>query len=194
MKLCIQRAFRGLIVEDIAEAERLMASSNAMIGATKASFFPKITLIESVGFEGVKLRNLLDWKNEFSEFGPDIALPNLNINENKEAYRIALSKYDQAVANYRQKILVAFNEVEDALANVSLGRKKWEIQNQIVEQSQQTVKDVRLTYQKGVINYLEVLTAQRAVLLEELKTDEILNKRLVWTIQLIKALGGAWTN
>ena len=179
---------------DIAEAERLMASSNAMIGATKASFFPKITLIESVGFEGVKLRNLLDWKNEFSEFGPDIALPNLNINENKEAYRIALSKYDQAVANYRQKILVAFNEVEDALANVSLGRKKWEIQNQIVEQSQQTVKDVRLTYQKGVINYLEVLTAQRAVLLEELKTDEILNKRLVWTIQLIKALGGAWTN
>ena len=177
---------------DIAEAERLMAAANAMIGATKASFYPKVTLLGSTGFASAKLNALLDSNKIFSSFGPDISWSILNLKANKSNLQIILAKYDQTVATYRQRILIAFNEVEDALINIHAGEEKWNLQEQTVSAEAEDAKTSKEGYHQGVVNYIEVLDAERSVLKAELKSSVIMNNRFLWTIQLIKTLGGGW--
>ncbi|MDE1920223.1 MAG: efflux transporter outer membrane subunit [Candidatus Omnitrophica bacterium] len=178
---------------DIAEAERQMAAANAMIGEAKASFFPVVTLLGSVGTASVKLRSLFDWRSRFSSFGPDITFP-LNYQVYKSAYNGVLAKYDQAVANYRQKVLDAFHEVEDALVKIHLNNQQQDLEGRIMEAAKGDLAVSNKSYQQGVINYLGVLEAQRLALEAELKYSEIKNAKFIWTIQLIKALGGGWNH
>ncbi|MDE2028157.1 MAG: efflux transporter outer membrane subunit, partial [Candidatus Omnitrophica bacterium] len=176
---------------DIAEAERQMAAANAAIGEAKASLFPTVTLLGSVGTASVKLRSLLDWKNRFSSFGPDITFP-LNYLVYKSSYNRVWAKYDQAVANYRQKILEAFNEVEDALMKIHVNEQQQFLEKQIMETARRDVAVSKESFRQGTVNYLVVLEAKRRALEEELKYSQRKGALFIWTIQLIKALGGGW--
>jgi len=177
---------------DIAESERLMAAANAEIGVAQAAFFPKITLTGSSGFESAQVSSLVDWESRFWSFAPNISLPVFSGGKNKANKQTALAKYDETVARYKQRILVAFSEVEDALARIRLGREQWEVQKMVIQAAQKAAEISNARYSQGLVNFLEVVATERSRLQAELKSVQILNRSLVSTVQLIKALGGGW--
>ncbi|HEY5227693.1 MAG TPA: efflux transporter outer membrane subunit, partial [Opitutaceae bacterium] len=105
---------------DVAAAERTLAAANARIGVAKAAFFPSITLTAFAGANSNDLGNLLTWSSREWAAGPLVSLPVFNGGANLANLRGARAAYDEAVANYRQQVLVSFQEVEDGLSDLRL--------------------------------------------------------------------------
>ncbi len=177
---------------DIIEAERLMAATSARIGVAKAAFFPTIHLTGSAGFESAELSSLFDWESRLWSFGPTISIPIFQGGRNKANLEAAKVRYEEAFSQFRQKILVAFREVEDALANLRLRAEQAEAQARAVTAARETTSLATLRYKQGLVNYLEVLEAGRAQLQTERAATQILGQRLAYSVLLIKALGGGW--
>ena len=101
---------------DIAAAERLMAAANANVGLAYAAFFPVITLNGLAGFTSVDANTLFNWDSRVWSVGPSLTLPLFTGGRNRAQLAAARAAYDAAVANYRQTVLSAFQDVEDQLA------------------------------------------------------------------------------
>ena len=100
----------------MAEAERLMASASEGIGVSKAAFFPSIQLTGSAGTESVALKDIFNWESRAWSIGPNISLPIFEGGRIRADLQRARAAYQEAVAQYRSQVLVAFHEVEDGLA------------------------------------------------------------------------------
>jgi outer membrane protein, multidrug efflux system len=177
---------------DIAEAERQMAASNALIGVAKAAFFPSISLTGSAGQLSVSLGSLLSGQSFTWFFGPTVSLPVFEGGRLSADLKRARAAYDESVANYRQQVLVAFQEVEDALAGLRILDDQAAAQATAVQAAQKTLQISTFRYKQGLALYLEVLGAQRAVLENEQIAAQIRGLQLVTSVQLVKALGGGW--
>jgi multidrug efflux system outer membrane protein len=103
---------------DVAEAERLLAADNARIGIAKAAFFPAIRLTGSGGYLSADAESLFNWESRFWSIGPSISLPIFSGGRNKANLRRSRDRFEESVARYRQRVLVAFGEVEDTLAGI----------------------------------------------------------------------------
>ncbi len=177
---------------DIAEAERGMAASNARNGLAKAAFFPSIHLTGSAGQLGDNLRSLFSEESFTWFLGPSVSLPIFEGGRLSANLKRARAAYDESVANYRQQVLVAFQEVEDALAGLRILENQATAQAKAVQAAQRTSNISTFRYKQGAALYLEVLDAQRTVLLNEQLAAQIRGLQLVTTVQLVKALGGGW--
>src|SRR5207302_11134975 len=103
---------------DVAEAERQLASANARIGVAKAAFFPVLTLTGSGGFVSGDLDSLFKWDSRTWSIGPSLSLPIFARGRNRANYTRAQAAFDDAVARYRQQVLVAFGHVENSLSGI----------------------------------------------------------------------------
>jgi len=177
---------------DVAEAERLLASANAKIGAAEAAFFPVVRLTGSAGYVSGELDAIFDASNHVWSVGPSLSLPLFASGRNMANVKAAKATYDEAFAAYRQRVLVAFADVENALANLQWLGQQALAQAQVMEaaRSAATLSDSR--YRQGLVNYLEAVDAERQRLQAERGVVQILSHRLVSTVLLVKALGGAW--
>jgi multidrug efflux system outer membrane protein len=97
------------------------------------------------------------------------------------------------VAAYRQRILVAFSEVENSLAGVHYLATQTEAQNRALANARRAAELATERYRAGIVSYLEVVDANRAALQTERGTAQLAGQRLATTVQLIKALGGGWS-
>ena len=95
------------------------AAQCARIGVAKAAFFPVVRLTASGGYLSGEVEDLFNWESRVWSIGPSISLPIFAGGRNLANYRRSQSAYDEAVAKYRQQILVAFGEVENSLALAS---------------------------------------------------------------------------
>jgi len=177
---------------DIAEAERAMAASNARIGVAKAAFFPSINLTGSAGQLSDKFSSLLNGQSFTWFFGPTMSLPIIEGGRLSADLKRARAAYDESVANYRQQVLVAFQEVEDALAGLHILENQAAAQARSVQAAQRNRELSTFRYKRGAALYLEVLDAQRTVLQNEQLAVQIRGLQLVTSVQLVKALGGGW--
>lgn len=177
---------------DIAEAERLMASANAQIGVARAAFFPSLNLTGSAGYlsdDLLKLSNLSStvWSVAAGASQPLYAGGRISANLVR-----ARAAYDESVANYRQQVLVAFQEVEDGLSGLRVLEEQEAAQNKAVESSKRTFDISTSRYKEGLANFLEVIDAERTVLANSQESAQLRELRLLTTVQFIKALGGGW--
>jgi outer membrane protein, multidrug efflux system len=177
---------------DVAQAERAMAASNARIGVSKSAFFPSLSLTGSAGLQSDTLSRLLRAESFTWSFGPGILQPIFEGGRLKADLKRARAAYDESVANYRQQVLVAFQEVEDALADLRILADQGEAQARAVEASTRAREISAFRYKEGAALYLEVLDAQRTVLQNEQLAAQILGMRFLASVQLIKAIGGGW--
>lgn len=177
---------------DIAEAERLLVSANARIGVAKAAYFPVLTLTGSAGWQSAKLDNLIDADSLVWSIGPSLSIPLFAGGRNTANLRAAQADHKQATAEYRRRVLVAFQEVEDALAAIRLLAKQQETQAGVVEALRYAAELSLKRYTEGLVSFLDVVDAERARLSAERQAVQIRGSRMTAAILLIKALGGGW--
>jgi outer membrane protein, multidrug efflux system len=178
---------------DIAEAERNLMAANARIGVAKAAFFPTIRLTGFGGYESADIDTLFNWQARAWSLGPSISLPIFQGGRNRANLKRSEAAYEAAVATYRQSVLVAFREVQDALTGSRLLATQTDFQKKAVVNARQAASLSRKQFEAGLISYFEVLDAERNALAAESQLARLTGQRFVTSTQLIKALGGGWT-
>jgi multidrug efflux system outer membrane protein len=178
---------------DVAEAERQLAAANARIGVAKAAFFPSIHLTGSGGYVSGDIDNLFNWDSRVWSIGPSISLPIFAGGRNLANYKRSKSALEEAIARYRQQILVAFGDVENSLAGIRYLSDQAGAQDRAVANARRAASLATERYRAGIVSYLEVVDANREALQVERGRAQLAGQRLTASVQLIKALGGGWS-
>lgn len=178
---------------DIAAAERRVAEANEQIGIARTAFFPTIVLDAQGGLEGNTLSNWLIWPSRFWAVGPQMAETLFDAGRRRATTDAARAGYDGSVAAYRQSVLTAFQQVEDNLAQLRILDREAEQQQQATASAQESLDLATNRYKEGADPYLQVLTAQTALLANQRNDLDIERRRMDASVLLIKALGGGWT-
>jgi multidrug efflux system outer membrane protein len=177
---------------DIAAAERQMMAANARIGIARAAFFPAVSLTGSAGYASDELSSLFNWDSRIWSLGPFVTLPVFDAGRNRAQLAQAEAAWQEAVARYRQQVLSAFREVEDALADIRILAEQAEAQQRALTSSRQEAELSGKRYRAGLVSYLEVVVSERTALNTELLANQVLEQRFQASVSLIKALGGGW--
>jgi multidrug efflux system outer membrane protein len=177
---------------DVAEAERQLAAANARIGVAKAAFFPVLSLTGSGGYLSAEVDNLFKWDSHTWSIGPSLSLPLFAGGRNRANYKRSQAAYDESVAAYRQRVLVAFGEVENSLAGVHYLANQADAQRRAVANARRAADLAGDRYKSGIVSYIEVVDANRDALQAERASAQLAGQRLFAAVQLIKALGGGW--
>jgi len=177
---------------DIAQSERLMAAQNAQIGVAKSAFYPGINISAGGGFESGDIAKIVSASTGFWALGANVAETVLSGGRRRAQVDFARSGYGASVANYRQTVLNAFQEVEDSLSGLSVLAQAAETQQQAVDASQRALKIANDRYTGGLVTYLDVINAEQTLLDTQRLATQILGQRLVTSVSLVKALGGGW--
>jgi len=178
---------------DIAGAERRMAAANAQIGVAIAAYFPDLTLTGTYGFASNMVSGLVHASNNFWSFGGTASDTLLDFGARPAQVRQARAAYDATVANYRQTVLIAFQQVEDQLATLRILEQQVEVQEQTVKSADLSVQLTLNQYRAGTVAYTAVVTAQAIAHGDAQTLLTIRQNRLVASVALIQALGGGWT-
>jgi NodT family efflux transporter outer membrane factor (OMF) lipoprotein len=178
---------------DVAAAERRVAAANAQIGVAQAAFFPTLSLTGSAGFESTSLSNWISAPSRFWSLGPALALPLFDAGLRRAQTNQAVAAYDAEVAAYRQTVLISFGDVEDNLAALRVLEQEASVQDDAVKSARLSVDLTLNQYKAGIVSYLNVITVQTTLLGDERAAADILSRRLVASVLLIKALGGGWS-
>lgn len=177
---------------DVAAAERRMAAANARIGIAQAAYFPSLSLTGSGGFASGALSSLVSAPSRLWALGVGLAGTVLDFGARAADVEAARAAYDEAVANYRQTVLGAFQEVEDQVAAVRVLAEAGIVQEDAARLARESVGLTLNQYKAGTVGYLDVVQVQATQLAEERATVQLLGRRLAATVGLIRALGGAW--
>lgn len=181
---------------DIAAAERRLAAANARIGVAKAAFYPLLNLTAEAGVAAGDISDLFTWSARTwslgSLAGTLLTLPIFDGGRNRANLERAEAALAEETASYRQTVLTAVGEVEDAL----VGLRTLSEQTDTVKLSQDTaaraVSIAQRRYEAGATGYLDVVDAQREALNVDRLGEQIKGARLTTTVGLIRALGGGW--
>jgi multidrug efflux system outer membrane protein len=179
---------------DVGEAERSLASANAKIGVAKAAFFPVVNLTASGGYLSGEVENLFNWGSRVWSIGPSISLPLFAGGRNRANYHRSQAAFEEAVAHYRQQVLVAFGDVENSLSGIRHLADQYAAQQRAVTQARRSADLATQRYRSGIVAYIEVIDANRDELQTERGNAQLTGQRLITTVQLIKALGGGWSD
>lgn len=186
---------------DIAAAERRVQAANADIGVARAAFFPVVSLSTSLGFESESLGKLFSLPSLFWSLGPPIvestAQPTAVMtlfDGGKLHGQLAQTNavYCEAVANYRQTVLTAFQQVEDNLVALHELETQYHTQTRSAAAAKRALIQARYRYIGGIITYLEVVVTENTALQTELTAIQIVTQRQIASVQLIRALGGGF--
>jgi len=177
---------------DIAAAEKRMAAANAQIGVAQAAFYPRVRFDGLAGFQSVSASTWFDWPSRFWAVGPSLQLPLFTGGLNRAQLVLARASYNETVANYRQTVLAAFQEVEDQLASQRLLSAQLKAEAAALQAAQRTLEIANNRYRAGLVTYLEVATAQSVALNFERSLVQLQGDEWVAAVGLIKALGGGW--
>ncbi len=177
---------------DIASAEMTMASEFAKIGAAYAGLFPSFVLTGALGFSSPLFKDFMSWRSRYWAMGEDT---NLMLFDGGRLYSIIdlrVAGFQEALANYRQTVLAAFQDVENALNDIEQFAGEQKTNKIAVKEAETALRISMDRYVQGVANYIEVTISQEQELAAALTDAQLLSSRYLAAIQLIKALGGGW--
>jgi len=177
---------------DIAAAERRVEAANAQIGVARAAFFPTATLGATLGYSTANPAIWLTAPSRFWSLGPALALTIFDAGRRAAVSEQAIADYDRTVAQYRGTVLSAFREVEDNLAALRILEEEGRYVDEAVRAAQQTLEITLNQYKAGIATYLQVVTAQTALLSNQRSALDIRSRRIVASVLLVRALGGGW--
>jgi len=177
---------------DILQAEQTLIASNALIGAARALYFPRITLTGFAGLASSALGSLFSGPAHTWSYTGDVAGPIFTGGGIKSANLQAEARRDQSLALYQKAIQNAFRDVDDSLANVQNSGDLHNILDRRVQSLQEGVRLATLRYDNGYADYLTVLDTERGLYNAQLSLTQARGDRYRAVISLYRALGGDW--
>ncbi|NPT56901.1 efflux transporter outer membrane subunit [Paraburkholderia elongata] len=177
---------------DIAAAERRVFAANAQIGEARAAFFPDLMLSASAGLESTFFAPWLTASSLFWSIGPQLVGTLFDGGRRDATLKGANAQYDGSVADYRQTVLVAFQQVEDNMSALHSLESEAASQQRATAAAGLALKLTTNRFQAGAVSYLDVVTAQTIALTNQRTADQIDARRLDASVLLLKALGGGW--
>lgn len=177
---------------DVRAAEQQLRAVNAQIGVAEAAFYPNFSLLGEAGLESLKISNFLAWESRVLALGAGAVAPIFNAGANQARLAAARSSYDEALAAYRQTLLVALREVEDALVDLTGQARSRSALEAALTSAKETRQLSQERYNQGLTSYLEVVDADRTVLQTRLAISLVDAQQRISLAALAKALGGGW--
>ncbi len=177
---------------DVAANERLMAQANAQIGVAVAAYYPTVTLSASFGLESTKASSWFTWPSRIWSVGPSIAETIYDGGLRRATVEQYRAQYDETVANYRNTVLTAFQQVEDNLSGLRILSKEIQEQDTAVVSAERSLKLATDRYRLGIDPYLNVITAETALFSNQQTAVTLRIAQIVDSVQLVEALGGGW--
>jgi multidrug efflux system outer membrane protein len=178
---------------DVRAAEQELRAANARIGVAEAAFYPSFSLGVSGGLESLEAQDFLRWENRVLSHGAGVAAPIFDGGTNRANFNAAVSRRDESLAVYRNTLLTALREVEDAATDLKgLARSRAALE-QALSSASDTRRLAAERFDKGLSSYLEVVEADRTVLRVRLVLAQIDSQQRITLAALAKALGGGWS-
>jgi NodT family efflux transporter outer membrane factor (OMF) lipoprotein len=178
---------------DIATAERSVAAANAEVGVARSAWFPALTLSADVNQNATNLTNLLKASSSTWSFGLAIAETIFDGGARDAAVDASRAAWRQTVAQYRQTVLAAFQEVEDQLTAASTLEQQQTLRRDASEAADQTEQQMLNRYREGIVAYTDVVTAQASALSARRALLQVSLQRQTAAVSMIEALGGGWS-
>jgi NodT family efflux transporter outer membrane factor (OMF) lipoprotein len=182
---------------DIRSAELYAAAQCARIGVAKSDLYPSFSLFGTIGAQasnasGVASQNLFDGGSLFFAWGPRLIWPLFNYGRIKNNVRVQDARFQQLLVGYRNTVLTAAQEVEDALTGFLNAQEAAAFEDSSVMAAQRSVDIAFVQYREGAVDFQRVLDAQRS-LLQQQNSQAITHSSIVThLVALYKALGGGW--
>ncbi|MCE0464132.1 TolC family protein [Pseudomonas sp. 20TX0172] len=177
---------------DILRAEAQLHAATAAIGVAKADFYPRIGLKGRVGMEAFNSGDLSSWDSRFFSIGPTVYLPIFQGGRLTQRLALNESRQKTAALVYRQTVLSAWHEVDNALDAWAARQREHEELQASYEQNQLALRAAERGYQQGAADYLSVLTAQRNLLASQTLLNNSATDATLTVVNLYKSLGGGW--
>jgi multidrug efflux system outer membrane protein len=177
---------------DIAETERQMAVANAQIGIAKSAYYPSLVLFGQGGWNSASISQLLNAESGFWAIGATVAQEIFTGGARRAQVQFSQAGYEGTVANYRGTVLNAFREVQDNITGLQVLDAARQSQTDAVDSSRRQLDIATSRYVGGLVNYLDVVSAQENLLTNEQEAAIIQGQRLITAVLLVKALGGGW--
>lgn len=177
---------------DVASAERAMAAANANIGVAQAAYYPSVILSPGIGLDSTQMSNLLNAPSLLWSLGATLSQTLFDAGKTRANVHIAEESYTAAVANYRQSVLLAMQEVEDGITGIAALQRAGNQAEASVKSSQRVFELANDRYTGGLDTYLDVITAQQGLLASQRQAVQIRGQQMLTSVYLIKALGGGW--
>jgi outer membrane protein, multidrug efflux system len=178
---------------DLSSAEQTLVAATAKIGVAKALFFPSLKLMANGGFQSGQMDLLFEPTSLMWSYGPRITLPIFAGGKTTFNLNRARAAHDEALAAYRQAYLGAIADVESSFSQIRHLRSQHESLRLARQSADKAADLVNTRYQAGTAPYLEVIEANRAALNAQRASTQVVGRRWLAAISLIKALGGGWT-
>lgn len=176
---------------DLRQAQQQLNAAKAEVGIKSSERFPKLVISLTGGLEDNDFTNI--FRSPFSYAVGNLTSPIFNFGKNRARFKAAIAEYDEARYNYEQKVLTAFKEVNDAAISYKNAHEASQLKYNLCEAARKYVDLARLQYLNGVINYLDVLDAQRKYFDAEIGLSNSVRDEYLALVQLYKALGGGWS-
>jgi NodT family efflux transporter outer membrane factor (OMF) lipoprotein len=177
---------------DIAAAERRVAAANADIGVVEAAFFPDVTLSAEAGTAAETIAKLLTASARVWSLGGSLVQTIFDAGANQARVAEARAAYDATVADYRQIVLTALQQVEDELAALRILAEQAAAQNRALAAAREAERIINNQYRAGTVAYTNVIVAQTTALSDAVTALNIRQSRLIASVALIQAVGGGW--
>jgi NodT family efflux transporter outer membrane factor (OMF) lipoprotein len=177
---------------DIAAAERQMAEANAVIGIGYAAYYPTLTLSAEGGFNSSSLSKWFTWPSRFWSIGPSVSETVFDAGLRRATIDQYVATYNSDVANYRQTVLTAFQQVEDSLAETRILGDQIVQQQANVNAAQAALNQEQARYDTGIDPYTTLLTFQTTLLSAQQTLVTLKVQQMSDAVLLVEALGGGW--
>ena len=177
---------------DVSSAQLGMLAAQQRVGVAKAAWFPDVSLTASGGYASSELSDIFKWSARAWGVGMLFSLPVLDGGRREAGVQNAGAQLDEAVARYRQEVLVAFRDVEDQLAQLRLLAEQGEAQARAVDSAARTTSLSDARYRNGLVSQLELLDARRSELRNRRQALQVRSAQYQATVGLVRALGGGW--
>jgi len=177
---------------DIAAAERRAAAANAQIGIAVSAFYPNISLGGSGGFESLHAGTWIQGPSALWSLGAQATQLLFDAGQRHALTDEARHSYEAQAAGYKSTVIQAFSDVEDQLSSLRVLEQETGVEQKAVASAQHSFDISNQRYKGGVTSYLEVLTAEQALLQNQRTAIDLQTRQFVSSVGLVRSLGGGW--
>jgi multidrug efflux system outer membrane protein len=179
---------------DILQAEQNLVAANANIGATRALYYPDLSLNAALASTSSVFSNLLTGPAAAGLVGASLVGPIFTFGGIEGQVASAEAAERQALAFYQQTVLNAFRETNDALTGSQKKLAEFNVQRERVESLREFARLAKLRFDKGITGYLEVLVAENELFAAEIASVGLQASRYAQLVNVYQAMGGGWVD